>query len=163
MHHVNTWGCHLYRMSLYMLWAFKNINQLAIKLFWALKVFADTRHIWSYIRGKYAVYSTFWRFFRFSWFHITLRRSSVIVSGPTASEISTGHIWVLYINSWKKDVWSSLTLYSHFFSFWCPQNTIFGQKIRKFCGCRNFWWSLKCFLTGPRIWKYFQKIYSLSI
>ena len=155
--------CHLYRTRLYMLSAFKNINEHATKLFWALELFADTRHIWSYIRGKYAVYSTFWRFFHFSWFQITLRRSNVIVRGPTASEISTGHIWVLYINSRKKHVWSSTIIYSNFFSFWCPQNTIFGQKIRKICGCRNFLWSLKCFLEGPQIWNFFWNICSLGI
>ena len=164
VHHENTWGCHLYCMSLYMLWAFKKkTNQHLIKLFRALKVFADMRHKGSYIRCKYAIFGIFWRFFHVLWFQITLRRSSVIVRGPPATEISTEHFGVLNINSWKIDVLSLPTICGHFFDFWCSQNTIFGQKIWKICGCRNFWRSLKCFLTGPRIWKYFWKIYSLSI
>ena len=134
-----------------------------MKLFWTLKVFADMRHKGSYIRCKYAIFGIFWRFFHFLWFQITLRRSSVIVRGPPAPEISTEHFGVLNINSWKNDVLSLPTICGHFFDFWCSQNTIFGQKIWKICGCRNFWRSLKCFLTGPRIWKYFRKIYSLSI
>ena len=134
-----------------MLIAFKNIIQHPIKPFGALKVFSDMRHKGSYTRGKYAVFGFFWCFFRFLWFQITLRRSSVILKGPRASEISTDYIWVLCINSWKNDVWSSPIIYDHFSSFWYPQNTIFGQKIRKIWGYRNFWWSLKWFLEGPRI------------
>ena len=80
------------------------------------------------------------------------------MKGPTASEISTDHIWVLCINSWKKDVWSSPIIYDHFFSFWCPQNMIFCQKIRKIWEYRNFWWSLKWVFEGPRIGKCFWRI-----
>ena len=97
-------------------------------------------------------------FFQFLWFQITLRRSSVILKSPKTSEISTDHIWVLCINSWKNDVWSSPIIYGNFSSFWCRQNTIFGQKIRKIWGYRNFWWSLKWFLEGPRIWNCFWRI-----
>ena len=121
------------------------------------------RHRESYIRGKYAVFGFFWCLFQFLWFQKTLRRSNVIVRGPLPPEISTEHFGVLNINSWKNDVLLLPTICGHFFDFWWSQNTIFGQKIWKICGCRNFWRSLKCFLRGPRIWKYFRKIYSLSI
>ena len=46
-----------------MLVAFKNIIQQSIKLFGALKVFADMRHRGAYIRGKYAVFGFFLCFF----------------------------------------------------------------------------------------------------